>query len=61
MKWIDFVKESKGPDANIFIVGNKNRSLVNETGRFNQERVKEIAFQQKIPYKEVSAKASLRI
>jgi GTPase SAR1 family protein len=50
MKWIDFVRESRGSDALIYIVGNKI-DLDQQRRSESVSRVQEVASQQGITYK----------
>ena len=57
MKWIDFVRESRGSEAIIYLVGNKN-DLGEQRNAASVEIAKTIANQQGIKYHEVSAKTA---
>lgn len=57
MKWIDFVREARGADALIYIVGNKI-DLDQQRRADSITRVQEVANQQGITYREVSAKSA---
>lgn len=54
-KWIDFIRESRGSDAVIYVVGNK-KDLEADKVAESVERVKQTAEQQHLSYHEVSAK-----
>lgn len=56
MKWVDFVRESRGNEAIIYIVGNKT-DLEPQRRHDSVTRAKDVAKQQNIPYFEVSAKS----
>jgi GTPase SAR1 family protein len=49
LKWIDFVRESRGSDAIIYLVGNKT-DLEPQRRTDSVSRVKDVAKQQNIPY-----------
>lgn len=52
-KWLDFVRESRGQDALIFLVGNKSDLTDREISKKDAE---EYAERNRYPYIEVSAK-----
>lgn len=56
MKWVDFVRESRGNEAIIYLVGNK-MDLEGQRRADSVARAKDVAKQQNIPYFEVSAKS----
>lgn len=52
-KWLDFVRESRGQDALIFLVGNKSDLSDRE---ISKKEAEEYAERNRYPYIEVSAK-----
>lgn len=57
-KWLDFVRESRGQDAMIFLVGNKSDIAEREV---TKKEVEEYAEKNRYPYIEVSAKSGSNI
>ena len=52
-RWLDFVRESRGHDAMIFLVGNKSDIAEREVSK---KELEEYAEKNRYPYIEVSAK-----
>jgi GTPase SAR1 family protein len=57
-KWLDFVRDSRGQDAMIFLVGNKSDIAEREVSK---KEVEEYAERNRYPYIEVSAKSGTNI
>ncbi len=57
-RWLDFVRESRGQDAMIFLVGNKTDITERE---LTKKEIEEYADKNRYPYLEVSAKSGSNI
>lgn len=53
-RWLDFVKESRGKDTIMYILGNKT-DLKNERA-VDRAKVEELAAKEDLPFAEISAK-----